>query len=112
MERCAGGDLQRLTVRIVPGLSYEILNSTRSIACLDEQKSDYLKWLPGDYRADLVGSYRMVPKLIIDPTRVPTDAHFFRITDWEVALIVSQILKDTMEAEGCFGAKFSLVTDG
>lgn len=106
---CAGTDLQRLPVHILPGLRYEVLNATRSIACLDEQRSEFTKWLPGDHRSDLVGRYRMVPRLVLDPARVPPDAHFFRIAGWEVALIVSQRVKDVMETEGCFGAKFRSV---
>jgi hypothetical protein len=108
--RQAGSDLQRLPVRLGFGLSYDILNATRTVACLDEKKSEYVKWLPGDSRPDLVGQYRMVPRLIVDPRQVPKDAHFFRITGWRVALIVSESVMEAMEANGCFGAKFESVT--
>jgi hypothetical protein len=108
--RCAGSDLQLFTLRILPGLNHDVLNATRSIVCLDEQRSEFMKWLPGDHRPDLVGQYRMVPRLIVDPTRVPADAHFFRIAGWRVALIVSQSVKDAMETQGCFGAKFCSVS--
>jgi hypothetical protein len=110
IRTCAGIDLQRLPVRILPGRAYEVLNATRNIACLDEQRSEFMKWLPGDHRSDLVGQYKMVPRLILDPARVPADAHFFRVAGWVVALVVSQRMKDAMETKGCFGAKFHLVT--
>jgi uncharacterized protein DUF1629 len=102
--------LQRLPLRI-PGFSgYEILNATRTIACLDECKSEFTKWLVGDHRSDLVGQYRMVTKLMVDPSLVPQDAHFFRLSGWPVALIVSEKIKNMMEARGCFGAMFLAVS--
>jgi hypothetical protein len=110
IARCAGSDLQRLPVHILPGLTYEVLNATRCIPCLDEQRSEFMKWLPGDHRSDLVGQFRMVSRLVLDPARLPADANFFRVAGWEVALVISERVKDAMESEGCFGAKFRSVT--
>jgi hypothetical protein len=44
----------------------------------------------------------------IDPTKVG-DAHIFRPWGWNVALIVSEDLKDAMEAVGITGTKFEPV---
>jgi hypothetical protein len=45
-------------------------------------------------------------KFAVDPTRVPEDAHMFRVARWNVAVVVSQAMKDEMERVGCLGAKF------
>jgi hypothetical protein len=52
----------------------------------------------------------MVVKLRIAPASVPRDAQWFRVEGWRVALIVSQDVKQAMEAVGCFGATFEDVT--
>lgn len=102
----AGSDLQRLPLHIASQQTYEVLNSTRRVVCLDEGNSEFTKWRPDDHRADLIGQYRMVTRLAIDPALVPPDAHFFRIAGWPIGLIVSQSIKDAMVRAGCFGAKF------
>jgi len=106
----AAADVQRLPLRISGCNGYEVLNAMRSVACLDESQSDFMKWVPGDHRADLIGQYRMVIKLVIDPMLVPEDAHTFRVTGWPVALLVSEVVKRVMEERGCLGGKFILVS--
>lgn len=44
------------------------------------------------------------------PNDVPSDAHFFRVEGWVVALIVSEAVKEAMERVGCMGAKFMELT--
>jgi hypothetical protein len=102
-------EVQRIPARVGPYGQYEVLHCIRSVACLDENRSTTLKWLPGDHRPDKVGQYRMVIDLRVDAGRIPTDAHFFRIEGWAVALIVSARAKECMHAVGCFGAKFEEV---
>jgi hypothetical protein len=106
----AASDLQRLPVDVAGHAAYEVLNCTRAIPCLDEGRSKFMKWEAGSHRADLLGQYRMVTELVIDVGVVPPNAHFFRIAGWRIALIVSEIVKDAMEAQGCLGALFLPVT--
>jgi hypothetical protein len=103
-------DLQLIPVDIPGHPGFEILNSIRVIRCLDEQKSKFVKWTAGGDRPDLVGQYRMVTKLIINPADIPPDAQFFRILGWRIALIVSETVKSAMESCGCSGAKFQKVS--
>jgi hypothetical protein len=42
---------------------------------------------------------------------IPPDAHFFRVKDWEVGLIVSEVVKYAMERVGCVGAEFIALND-
>jgi len=109
IESIAGADLQRIPIRINKFPGFEILNSVRSIQCLEESKSEFTKWTDHDHRPDLIGQYRQVTKLILDPSRIPEDAHFFRVEGWLIALIASERVKEIMEKTGCFGAKFQQV---
>jgi len=110
MAGAAGDDLQCLPVGVVghPG-ALMFLHSTRIVRCLDESRSEWTKWTPNDHRADLAGSYRQVIDLTLDVDQIPSDAHFFRVWGWEVALIVSEVVKDVMESTGCLGARFTSV---
>jgi len=105
----ARSDVQCIPV-MVPGQAgmMMVLNSVRVIRCLDETRSEFSKFTKDDrVRPDLAGQYKSVPKLIVDPKAIPPDAHFFRIEDWFVTLIVSEAVKDAMERVGCVGAKFT-----
>jgi len=106
IREAAGGDLQLLHVDIPGCLDFYALNCVRIVDCLDEGKSEFVKWTKADHRSDLAGEYRMVTKLIVDPIRIPSHAHFFRIKGWTIALIVSERIKTAMELCGSFGAKF------
>jgi hypothetical protein len=106
----AGRDLQRIPVRLANRTGYEILNSLRVIDALDETRSEFMKWTAADGRPDKVGEYRMVTRLRVDPRRLPSDAHFFRLQGWLIALIVSHAVKESMEEAGCLGALFREVT--
>jgi ACT domain-containing protein len=83
-----------------------VLNVLRVVHCVDEARSEFLKWTMNDHRSDLAGQYRQISKLVLDAGALPSDAHFFRIESWLVGLVVSSDLKDAMESVGCVGAKF------
>jgi hypothetical protein len=106
ISRVAGSELQLLPISIDRAHAHLVLNPTRLIDCLDETRSKFTKWTPNDLRSDLAGQYREVTKLYIAPREIPSDAHIFRIMNWPVALIVSDLLKKTMLSSGSFGAKF------
>jgi len=106
----AGTDLQRLPVVIDGYDEFEVLNSVRIISCLNENESEFTKWTQEDHRPDLIGQYRMITKLKIDPSGITPDAHFFRIEGWRIGLIVSQDVRSAMEMAACFGAVFHAVT--
>lgn len=106
----AGADLQRIPVLIDNATGYEVLNALRVIKCVDEQRSEFIKWTKDDHRADKAGQYRSVTRLLLDAKLVPEHAQIFRIDGWKVCLIVSEAVKGVMEEVGCFGASFELVT--
>jgi hypothetical protein len=106
----AGNDVQCLPVEIPGHPGMYVLNALRVLPCLDERRSEFIKWTTKDHRADLAGQYRQVTRLVLDPAAIPPDAHFFRVDGWEVVLIVSADVKRAMEHAGCAGAEFTEVT--
>ena len=102
-----GPDVQCIPVTISGQWGRMVLNALRLIRCIDEQRSEFQKYTEGNpIRPDLAGHYESVPKMVLDRSAIRPDAHFFRIMYWEVALIVSEVVKDAMERVGCYGAEF------
>ena len=106
VKSVAGSDVQCLPVSISGQTGMVVLNAVRVICCVNEQRSEFVKWTEHDERPDKLGQYHYISKLVLDRSRIPADAHFFRIKDWTVALIVSGVVKDAMERVGCYGAEF------
>ncbi len=106
----ADSDVQCLPVLVEKQANFCVLNAVRVVRCIDEDRSKFGKWTEEDGRPDKVGKYRGVPHLRIDTRMIPEGAHFFRLRDWEVALIVSEQVRTAMERAGCLGAKFEEVT--
>jgi len=78
--------------------------------CVDEQNSEFLKYEIDDIaRPDLVGDYRNFFKLIIDPILV-NESNIFRVKKYDVAIIVSEKLKNVFEKNYIRGIKFKEVT--
>lgn len=102
----AGTDVQCIPVNIADHADMVVLNALRVLRCVDERRSDFVKWTKLDHRADLAGQYRQITKLVLDATAVPNNAHFFRIDGSFAELIVSEAVKNAMDRVGCLGAKF------
>jgi hypothetical protein len=100
-------EVQFLPVRVEGhGGPYFILNTLRVIHCIDDARCEEVRyWRPEDGQPEKVGEYRVVAGLRIDPGKVG-DASIFRPWGWPVALIVSQRLKEAMDAEGITGTRF------
>lgn len=108
IKSVAGSDVQCIPITISGQSGMMVLNAVRVIRCVDEQRSEFQKFTEDDeVRPDLAGQYRSITKLVLDRSAIPPDAHFFRVKDWGVALIVSEAVKDAMERVGCFGAEFT-----
>jgi hypothetical protein len=83
-----------------------ILNALRVIRCIDDARCDEVfYWGPEDGEPDRIGEYQNVRGLKVDPEKIG-GAHIFRPWGWKVVLIVSEHVKQAMEAEGITGAKF------
>jgi Immunity protein family (Imm11) len=90
VSRIAADDVQFFPVEI-PGAreEYQILNAVHSLDCLDETRSEFTRWQEGDHRSDLIGQYRMISTIRIDPART-RNHQLFRIKNWPMALLVSE----------------------
>lgn len=85
---------------------YFILNTLREIRCIDDARCEEVQyWRPEDEQPEKVGRYRYVHDLRIDPSKVG-DARVFRTWGWSIALIISEDLKQAIEAEGITGTRF------
>ncbi len=105
----AGSDVECFPVAVGTTVSgYAILNVVALGACVDERRSDILRWQLDDDEPDKVGKYRMVSNLTIDPRRTD-DRHIFRVDDWEVALIISEKVKASLEKIPDLGVIFQPV---
>jgi len=91
-------------------LGMSIVNVVRRIKCVDESRCEHvMKWRPEDNRPDRLGSYRSIGGLRIDPSKT-NGHHAFRIFGWEVALIVSEVIRAKLETIENLGIVFDEVT--
>lgn len=111
LEKWAANDIQLLPVSVETQANpYFILNALRAVKCIDEAACEEVqRWTPEDGQPDLVGEYRVVAGLRIDPARVG-GIHFFRPWGWPVVLLVSEELKVALEQTGVSGVRFQIVT--
>lgn len=102
----AGDDVELFPVRI-PGAKrcYSILNVVRSLRCLDEVRSEYTLWTEADDRPDEVGTYHTVSRIRID-SQLAESSHVFRIQGYELALVVTEVVKDALSNVGDVGLYF------
>lgn len=106
--RIAADDVECFHVVVGDLSGYLILNAICRSACVDEPRSEILRWGPADGRPDKVGKYRMVSNLTIDPARTG-NRHVFRVQDFAVALIVSGAIKDELDGLPNLGIVFKEV---
>lgn len=71
--------------------SFFIMNVLAAPDCIDELRTEGSKWPATGHRADLVGRYRGVVRLVLDEQRAKP-FKMFRVGGWEVALIVDHDL--------------------
>jgi len=103
--------VQLIPVEVESGSApYFILNTLRVVKCIDEPACEEVQhWTPEDGQPDLIGEYRVVAGMRIDPTKVG-DTKVLRPWGWPVVLLVSEDIKTAMERVGVSGASFQDVT--
>ena len=86
-----------------------ILNTLQVIRCIDDARCEEVSyWQPEDERPDKLGEYQNVRGLKVDPARIGP-ANVFRPWGWLVALLVSECVKQALEAERITGIDFTPV---
>ena len=107
----APGDVQLLPVSI-EGESerYFVINATKVIDCIDEARCREVQHYDEDNPSPYYpGEYRWIYGLRIDPSKTE-GAHVFRLKKFKVAFIVSEDVKNALEAVGNLGVSFERVT--
>jgi hypothetical protein len=85
---------------------YSIMTIIHGFDCLNEELSSFDKYEQHDeIRPDLAGNYKTIYKMKIDPKKVG-DCDIFRLSKYEVAIIVSEKLKNKLVKEKISGVKF------
>lgn len=110
LAELAPSDIQLIPVEIDSHPDqYCLMNVTRIVKCIDDARCTEVEyWKPEDGRPEKTGTYRGVIGLKIDPSKVG-DARIFRPWGWEIALIVSEEIKEALERAGVTGMKFEQV---
>ncbi len=111
LRRLAPNDVQLIPVNVESQPDeYCALNTLRVVRCIDDAACEEVQyWSDEDGQPELVGEYRVVAGLHIDPTKVD-DAKIFRPWGWPVVLLVSEEVKTAFEEAGLSGSKFTDVT--
>lgn len=102
----AGSEIQRFPVKVeAMEQEYEIINFVSRIRCIDEERS-ILDWWTEEYgRPDLLGKALTIVKLVVDPSRIGV-AQMFRLEESNIAIIVSDVVKQALEDARVSGIRF------
>lgn len=103
----AGADIQRIPATVEGDVGeWEILNVLACVDCIDHGRSQITYYPDNDPRYPR--KPRGVLELIISPAKA-SGYHMFRVSDWRVAVLVSEQVKDAVEAIGATGVQFTPV---
>jgi hypothetical protein len=88
--------VQLIPLSIGSSANYAILNALRLVRCIDEQGSEFERFTKASSRPDLTGQFKVFYQLRLDRRKIPADAHIFRLTDFTLALIISEEMKQLL----------------
>jgi len=110
VEALAPSDVELFPATVDGNPSYEVLNVARRIPCIDEGRTVGEKWGAADGRPEKIGQFRTVTNLVIDGSKV-SGSTMFRIAGWEIALVVSEDVRQLLVNEAGPGLRFLSVTE-
>jgi hypothetical protein len=84
---------------------FEVINVLTALSCAVEKRSEILYWTAEDDRPERAGQYKMVVRLVLDGAQVG-GADLFRLEEYKVILICSEVLKGRLERGGFKGVRF------
>lgn len=104
------GEIELLPVSIPNAKRpYYVMVIKTQLDCVDEAKSDFLKFEEGnEIRPDLAGQYQVINVLTIDPSKV--DKNIFRLAKYNIVILVSEPVKNALESKQLTGLKFKRVS--
>jgi hypothetical protein len=106
-ERLGVQDVQFISAQVEGHAGpFFILNALRILRCIDEARCEEVQhWKPEHGQPAKVGEYKFIAGLRIDPAQVG-EARLFRPWGWTGSLILSEDLKQALEAERFTGTRF------
>ncbi|PJJ83846.1 imm11 family protein [Mucilaginibacter auburnensis] len=101
-------EVQLIPVKVADlDLNLSLMVVNNEFDCVDEGRSIFDKWQMDDpIRPDRAGKYKSFAKMIINDALVPDGSHIFRIKNYSITVVVSEVLKNEMEAQKVSGVKF------
>jgi|SRR5579859_326454 len=86
--------------------NYYIMHILREVECVDLELSKYDLWeVNNPIRPDKAGQFKTIYKLVVDTGR-KIEWNIFRIKRYDVAIVVSETLKEKLEKKSISGVKF------
>ena len=110
VQALAPSDIELFPATVDGSPSYEVMNVKTRIPCIDEDRTVGEKWGAADGRPDKIGQFRTVSNLVIDASKV-TGSAMFRVAGWEVALVVSDQVRQLLVGEAGPGLRFLSVSE-
>ena len=102
---------QAFPVKIMPeGKIYYLLNLLNLIDAVDREQSVFTLWTEEDERPDKLGGFHKFEKMVLDRSKVPKNAHFFRLKGYEVVVVMTKELVEELEKNKIEG--FGLIPVG
>lgn len=107
LARIVHHNMQMIPARVegYPG-DYAVVNFTGVVSCIDEQASVFTRWQENDGRPDKIGQFRQMTQLQLDQSKIPPTDKIFRVAGWDVALVVSEEIKNRLKDESVTGLGF------
>ena len=105
ISRIAGDDVHLVPVRIKGYGEFRFVQCLRVLDCLDESRAVFQVLGDDDPTPSMRGQYS-VSKLIVDPARIPADAHMFHVARWCVRPVISSALRQVLVETGSVGVDF------
>lgn len=85
--------------------SLHLLNLLDIRDCVDESRSEFVKWRREDGRPDRTGQYRQISRLRVSPDR-SLGSPLFRLQGWAIAIIAAESVRREFERHAVSGVRF------
>ncbi|HXT17112.1 MAG TPA: DUF1629 domain-containing protein [Gemmatimonadaceae bacterium] len=109
LRDAAPNDIQLFPVRIDDvDEKFDAINVVSKRAAIDEQNSIIERWSASDGAPEKIGQYFMINKLRVDAEKID-GASVFRLDSWEIALIVTEEIRNLLLSEETTGVNFIAV---
>lgn len=106
LQVCCGDSIQIIHARVSGiGNPVAIVNALKLFAAIDEERSEISRWTSDDGIPSRVGTYAGIGKIVIR-REIVQGASVFRLKNWESPLIVSEVVKSTLEKMRTTGVLF------